>query len=156
MPHPATETASEKTAARPSHVGICVSDLKRAQDFYASALGFTVMEPASLGSAYNRLLELDDDAHLSVGFLSHGDFRLELLQITPPIGDGGRRAMNRRGLTHLSVAVDSIDAMAARITTAGGQVVEESRFRSEQGEFVFCMDPDGTRIELMQMAESSD
>jgi predicted enzyme related to lactoylglutathione lyase len=41
--------------------------------------------------------------------------------------------------------------VAARVVTAAGQVVKESRFRNERGEFVFCTDPDGTRIEPMQM-----
>jgi hypothetical protein len=34
----------------------------------------------------------------------------------------------------------------------GGTIVESTRTASPGGDFIFCLDPDGTRVELMRLA----
>ena len=63
--------------------------------------------------------------------------------------------MNQLGLTHLSIRVDDIDATAAAIESLGGSVVRSTRTALPFGDvtldFVYCTDPDGVRIELMDL-----
>jgi lactoylglutathione lyase len=63
--------------------------------------------------------------------------------------------MNQLGLTHLSLRVDDIDAVAGQIERLGGEVLPTTRTRmgdrSSPLDFVYCTDPDGVRIELMDL-----
>jgi predicted enzyme related to lactoylglutathione lyase len=65
------------------------------------------------------------------------------------------RPVNQFGLTHLSFNVDDVDASAAAIEAAGGRVLSGTATDLAFGEvtlrFLYCTDPDGTRIELMDL-----
>jgi len=72
-----------------------------------------------------------------------------------PTGDGDRRPMNRLGLTHLSLRVDDVEGVAAVIEELGGTVVSATRTTMDlpaaRLDFLYCTDPDGVRIELMDL-----
>jgi len=57
--------------------------------------------------------------------------------------------INALGLTHLGV--EDVDQVAAAIAAAGGTVHEETRTTLGSLDFVYCSDPDGTRVELMKL-----
>jgi catechol 2,3-dioxygenase-like lactoylglutathione lyase family enzyme len=139
-----------------SHFGICVSDLDRSLRFYCEALGFEKAESHVIGSEFARLMDLADVAVTSQ-FIRKGTTTIELLAFSepPPFGDKERRAINQLGLTHLSFRVTDVPATTALVAELGGTVVEESRTTIDFGgtplEFVYCTDPDGTRIELMNL-----
>ena len=141
-------------AADFSHFGICVSDLGRSLRFYCQALGFEKAESHEIGHEFAALMDLPDVAVTSQ-FIRRGPTAIELLAFADPapFGDGRRRAVNQLGLTHLSFRVDDLAATAARIVELGGAVVESSRTKIDLGgatlQFVYCTDPDGVRVELM-------
>ena len=58
------------------------------------------------------------------------------------------RTMNEPGLTHISLSVDDIDAVCARLPEYGGEVVAGPNI----GAAVFVRDPDGQLLELLPMA----
>jgi lactoylglutathione lyase len=58
--------------------------------------------------------------------------------------------MNRLGLTHLSLIVEDLAAVTARIAEFGGQVHPHTRITTPKGAMIFCSDPDGIRIELWE------
>ena len=136
-----------------SHFGICVSDLDRSLRFYCEGLGFELVESHSVGPEFGALMEVDDVA-LESRFVERDGVRIELLWFESPgvLGaPGERRSMNQLGLTHLSFRVDDVDEAAARLAALGGTVVESSRTAFPPLDFVYCTDPDGTRIELMKL-----
>jgi catechol 2,3-dioxygenase-like lactoylglutathione lyase family enzyme len=137
-----------------SHVGICVSDLERSACFYKGALGFKLEYYVEVGSPFGVLTELLD-LQCRAGFFTKDGLRIELLGYTSPdvVGEPQRRPMNQLGITHLSLIVDDIDAMAARITEFGGRVCAETKVATPKGQFMFCTDPDGVRIELWERAK---
>ena len=55
--------------------------------------------------------------------------------------------MNEPGLTHLSLSVDDVDAVCARVPEFGGEVIASSNI----GAAVFVRDPDGQLLELLPM-----
>ena len=70
--------------------------------------------------------------------------------------------MNQLGLTHLSVRVQDVDAIAERIRELGGTVFKSFRTKLEENpdgsssKFgVYCTDPDGVRIELMRLPDGA-
>jgi catechol 2,3-dioxygenase-like lactoylglutathione lyase family enzyme len=139
-----------------SHFGICVSDLERSLAFYCDALGFEKAESHAIGQEFARLMDLPDVAVTSQ-FIRKGTTAIELLGFSEPahFGDGSRRALHQLGLTHLSFQVSDLEATASKVVERGGAVVETSRTRIDLGgtplEFVYCTDPDGVRIELMNL-----
>jgi len=134
-----------------SHVGLCVSDLERSLRFYREVLGFEEdSERPALsfrGEPAATLLGLSE-LELRAVYLVRDGFCLELLGFPVPgtLGEPHPREMNRLGFTHLSFEVDDLDAVASRVTEGGGTVLDASRIPVA----LFCADPDGARIELVQ------
>jgi catechol 2,3-dioxygenase-like lactoylglutathione lyase family enzyme len=140
-----------------SHFGICVSDLELSLRFYCEALGFEPAESHTIGNDFARLMDLPEVAVTSQ-FIRRGATAIELLAFSEPapFGDRERRAVNQLGLTHLSFRVSDLAGVAAKVVELGGAVVESSRttidFGGTQLEFVYCTDPDGVRVELMDLS----
>jgi catechol 2,3-dioxygenase-like lactoylglutathione lyase family enzyme len=91
-------------------------------------------------------------------FLRRDGSIVEILHYDQPghQGSRARRPMNQLGVTHLSLLVDDVDAVAAAIREYGGTVLEHTRSKRKDAEgrdqdFLFCTDPDGLRIELMYL-----
>lgn len=146
---------------RVSHFGICVTDLARSVAFY-SALGFAEAEGFELrkgkDTPIDRLLRMEG-IHLHGRFMRRTDgVALELLQFDSPVAGHcqGRPAMNEPGLlTHLSLLVEDLEEAAEALEAAGGRCFGETRtyFEDSGVHAVFCSDPDGLRIELMQRTQ---
>jgi lactoylglutathione lyase len=139
-----------------SHFGICVSDLERSLAFYCGAFGFEKAESHEIGSEFAALMDLSEVAVTSQ-FIRRGPTAIELLAFRDPqsFGEQTRRAVNQLGLTHLSFRVDDVAAAATRVVELGGSIVESSRTTIDLGgaalEFLYCTDPDGVRVELMDL-----
>jgi lactoylglutathione lyase len=139
-----------------SHLGICVSDLERSRRFYREGLGFEEVGSHHVGREFESLMEVSE-VDVDSAMLARDGMTVELLRFTIPghTGEPVRRPMNRLGLTHLSFRVDDVDAAASAIERAGGTVIMDTRttldFAGTPLDFVYCTDPDGTRIELMRL-----
>ncbi len=133
-----------------NHVGQCVTDLDRSKRFYCELLGFTLereIHPPDESSA--KLMSLTPPMVMTASYLVRDGLVLELLHYaaegqTQPYRP---RTMNEPGLTHLSLSVDDIPAVCARIPEFGGEVLESTNI----GAAVFVRDPDGQLLELLPM-----
>jgi len=136
-----------------SHFGLCVSDVARSKRFYCDGLGFREIVAFRVGNEVGPTMEIAGDIVLDSVFVRRDGVSIELLgfQQPQPRGDGKRRAMDLLGLTHMSLLVDDVDAVAARAVEFGGSVVAATRASTPAGDFVFILDPDGTRVELMRL-----
>lgn len=134
-----------------SHIGICVSDLGRSTRFYTEALGFVLSHSVEAGAPFDTLAELPG-LKLHASFLKRDGITIELLYHEHPVavGPAERRPMNQLGLTHLAFTLDDISQVADRIVKHGGRVYPHTKVNNRAGDFMFCTDPDGTRIELWQ------
>src|SRR5689334_107065 len=121
--------AASVSALTFSHVGICVSDLERSLRFYCQGLGFELVEPYTVGTEFGRPMEVVGNIVLQSRFIARDGVKLELLRFDAPgfQGPAARRPMTQLGLTHLSVRVADVDAVAARIRELGGAVIEHTR-----------------------------
>lgn len=139
-----------------SHLGICVSDLERSVQFYCEGLGFTPVASHQVGSEFATLMEVEG-VEVRSRMVRLDGTTIELLGFVAPgtTGDGSRRPMNQLGLTHLSLRVDDVESVAATVEAFGGTVVRSTRTSLDLGgillDFVYCTDPDGVRIELMDL-----
>lgn len=141
-----------------SHRGVCVTDVERSERFYCDALGFEpYMDYGILeGPDMDKTMQLSG-VRLRMKMLKHvtGPV-IELLHFLSPEATGPRerRSTLQYGLVHFSFYVDDIEAVTARIVQAGGKVIEESRayYADNDITLIYCTDPDGVRVELMQKA----
>jgi lactoylglutathione lyase len=133
-----------------NHVGQCVTDLERSKRFYSELFGFTLereINPPDDNSA--KLLSLTPPLGMTAAYLVRDGLVLELIHF----GAGEQaqpfreRRMNEPGLTHISLSVDDIDGICARIPEFGGEVIDSSNI----GNAVFIRDPDGQLVELLPM-----
>ena len=113
------------------HVSLIVSDIRRSLSFYCETLGLSPAERP----------ELDFPG----GWLSVGEQQIHLLELAnpDPVDDRPEHAGRDR---HTAFAVDNLDELAHRL-----QAVAIPFTRSRSGRAaIFCRDPDGNGIELVQ------
>jgi lactoylglutathione lyase len=128
-------------------VGLAVTDLARSRRFYEELLGFTYeRELAPADKPTSKLLQVAEPVNLTAVYLKLDGFVLELLHFdregNPP---SRHRSMNEPGFTHLSVNVEDIGTVVARVPSYGGTVLGDT----DLGVAVLIRDPDGQLIELL-------
>jgi len=133
------------------HFGLHVTDLARSTRFYVEALGFEVTHG---GRADNvaTLLELEGAVALTQ-FIRHPSgmiIELWAFEAHDAVGDGDPSPANVRGRPHLCLIVDDMEKTAAQIVALGGSRLDASRCVLDYGPIMFCADPDGVRLELVQ------
>ena len=137
-----------------SHVGLCVRDLERSRRFYVEGLGFTDFARFELD---RPIAEVDPPCSLTSCFVEKDGLRVELLDFrSPPVFGTASTRRNQVGLTHLSFVVDDVDDAAAELVRHGGRIVEGTRSGQHDPasvQIIFLEDPDGTRVELMRLAD---
>jgi len=139
---------------RVSHVGVCVAELERSLAFYRDGLGFRERRRLEVSGEETETLLGVGGVDLVAVFLERDGVQLELLHYRSPghRGAGEPRPMNALGLTHLSLAVDDLDAVVATLERAGARVLRATRVHNPElgANAIFVTDPDGTRIELVE------
>lgn len=140
-----------------SHIGICVTDLDLAVQFYSSVFGFQQTSRTLLDDEIDALLGVKDSS-LEVCLLALGDrpaTRIELIHFKkPPPGSREERPMNTIGFTHLAIYVDNIDETCRKVSEQGGIILEGRAIVLRDGEssrrYQMVRDLFGTLIELIQ------
>jgi lactoylglutathione lyase len=124
------------------HVALKVADIGRSLDFYCNRLGFAEMM---------RLHQ--DDGSLWLVYLRITDTQfLELF----PDGKGGRAPdRDATAINHFCLECDDLDATAARLRDAGVELTVEPKLGLDGNRQCWIEDPDGNRIEFMQMSSDS-
>ena len=140
----------------PMHVGVCVRDLDRSIRFYRDGLGFEEAGRLRVeGEPTATMLGLPADMLLDAVYLERDGLRIELLHYPTPgaVGPDSARPMNQLGLTHFAVRVAVLEETIARIVELGGHVLEATRIHNAEfgSHLVYATDPDGTRLELVQV-----
>ena len=143
-----------------SHVGLCVSDLDRSLRFYTEGLGFEVADGFDIGDSLAPLAEVPAPVECRAQFITHGSLTIELLGWRQPAAEGEASTSRRQvGFTHLSVNVDDLAAVEARLVGLGARALEDTRthldLEGARVDIVFLADPDGVRIELNQFTVRS-
>jgi glyoxylase I family protein len=114
------------------HASLIVADTAQALEFYAGLLGLAV-DPARPDLGYPG------------AWLQVGSRQIHLLELPNPDPVSGRPAHGGRD-RHVALLVQGLDAVAARLEGAG---VACSHSRSGR-RALFCRDPDGNAIELIE------
>ena len=125
------------TVSSIGHVAIRVRDVERTLDFYVNKLGFAEM------------LRLERDGQLWLIYLRITDD--QYLEVFPD-GEGERAAEREAvGFNHICLAVPDIDQTVGELNAAGVELIRPKAMGADGNWQAWIEDPDGHRIELMQM-----
>jgi methylmalonyl-CoA/ethylmalonyl-CoA epimerase len=137
----------ESLLTRIDHVGIAVTDLDAAVDFYSRAFGLTKVHE-----------EVNEEQGVREAMLAVGDSG-SCIQLLAPLTPESTIAkfLDRSGpgIQQVAYAVDDVEATADALRKAGVRVLYESPKRGTAGSLVnFCHPKDcgGVLIELVQAA----
>ena len=143
-----------------SHIGISVTDLEQAVEFYSKALGFyMIMPPTTIHHDESAIGQMCDDVfgegwgNFRIAHLSTGDgIGIELFEFR----NAERRADNfeywKTGIFHLCVKDPDVEGLVKRIEEHGGrQRMKQVRYYypgDKPYRMVYCEDPFGNIIEI--------
>ena len=143
-----------------SHVGITVTDLDRAVEWYRSVLGCTLlMGPLEIDAGDTPIGRLCTDIFgdrfqkMRLAHMSTGNYiGLELFEFKQPKSE--RRADNfeywKNGFFHICVTDPNIEALSQRIAESGGKHRSQiwELFPGSGYRMTYCEDPFGNIIEI--------
>jgi lactoylglutathione lyase len=123
------------------HVALDVSNIEASLDFYVGKLGF------------EEMYRLEFAGRLGIVYLRITD--TQYLELFPAAADAPAPVHNAAGLHHLCLAVEDIDAVIDEITARGVVLTRPRKLGMDNNVQAWIADPDGNRIELMQMSPGS-
>lgn len=124
------------------HVAIKVTDLDRSLDYYVNKLGFAEMLRLHKedGTVWLVYLRITDDQYL---------------EVFPGAENDRAPGWNANGLNHVCLTVDDIDRVLAEVAAAGLTLLLPLKTAVDGNRQAWLEDPDGNRLELMEMAPDS-
>lgn len=124
------------------HVAIKVTDLDRSLDYYVNKLGFAEMMRLHKddGSVWLVYLRITDEQYL---------------EVFPGAETDRAPGWNANGLNHVCLTVDNIDQVLAEVAAAGLTLLLPLKTAVDGNRQAWLEDPDGNRLELMEMAPDS-
>jgi glyoxylase I family protein len=145
-------------------IALVVADLERATRFYCQGLGFTELQTLIIGDELAHVGGVAGAFRLHERFIKCGATIINLLYNENPAIEQTRAASRHRqlGFSHIVVRVDDLEAAIAGVLAQGGDVDETTRAHYDNPDpavgrtlIVNCYDPEGNRIELIQMPDSA-
>ena len=124
------------------HVAIKVTDLDRSLDYYVNKLGFPEMMRLEKddGSVWLVYLRITDEQYL---------------EVFPGAENDRAPGWDANGMNHMCLSVEDIDAVIKRIEAAGIALLLPLKLAVDGNRQAWIEDPDGNRIELMEMDANS-
>ena len=119
------------------HVSLIVADTSRALAFYHDLLGLS-LDPGR------------PDLGFDGAWLQLGAQQIHLLELPNPDPVSARPEHGGRD-RHVALSVTDLDALATRLSAAG----IACRFSGSGRRAMFCRDPDGNAVELVEVTKSA-
>jgi methylmalonyl-CoA/ethylmalonyl-CoA epimerase len=128
---------------RIAHLGVAVSDLQSAMDFFTGALPLEVTHTEEYGG-------------MKIAFIPIGDSSVELIQDV-----SGASAIkkfldkNGEGIHHIAYEVDDIEEAISELKAKGIKLIDEKPRQGAHGMSVAFMHPKATHGVLMELCQPS-
>jgi len=138
---------------KPHHVGISVSSVERAVDFYREHFGMELATPifAFGGEMIEEIQDLPG-AHGRIGVVCNGTMMLELFEYAAPrpASKSPNYSVGDHGISHFGVEVVDIDAMVERMRVAGVRFHSGVKTFPSGQKAAYGRDLDGNVFELLE------
>ena len=138
------------------HTGIIVNDIQKSLYFYRDILGFNVIQDYTDNSDYiNKIVGLKN-ANIHMVKLEAPDRTIiEIVKyINHPTGNSENQFYNV-GTCHIAFQINDAEKVWEKLNNHDVPVISKPILSSENiAKVFFCIDPDGVRIELVEMLEN--
>jgi methylmalonyl-CoA/ethylmalonyl-CoA epimerase len=125
------------------HIGIAVSDLESAIDFYEKVFGLKCYK-----------IEEVADQKVRTAFLMIGETKIELLQSTDPEGPIGKFIEKRgEGIHHIAFAVEGISGHLSHAESMGVKLIDSSPRKGAEGLDIAFLHPKSASGVLIELCE---
>ncbi len=135
------------------HTGIIVKDMEDSRVFYEELLGLEVIQDYTDDSKYiNDVLGLSDGNIHMIKLKTIDNYIIELLKyINHPTEDINRPFYNV-GICHIAFTIENADMIYNKLRKENIKTISKPLLSSEKtAKVFFCVDPNGIRIELVEM-----
>jgi catechol 2,3-dioxygenase-like lactoylglutathione lyase family enzyme len=144
-----TPPSNPEPHLRAHHVGLTVSDLDRAVDFYRDALGLPVENRFSVdGEAFATAVGVDG-ASADFAHLDADGARVELVEYDPEGDALDDAAVNQPGASHVGLSTADLDAFYESLPD--DVETQSAPQRTSSGtRILFLRDPEGNLVEVLE------
>jgi catechol 2,3-dioxygenase-like lactoylglutathione lyase family enzyme len=140
------------------HVGVTVTDLDRAIEFWCGGLGLRLLHRATDSDPDLAALVGEESIEIEIADLDGGDGQIiELIEYHRPTGDPVRPRSFDPGSSHIALRVDDLNAALERLAGSAARRISRHPvvLRDPGGPWdgavcCYLTDPDGIIIELIQ------
>ena len=138
------------------HTGIIVKNMEESLNFYKNILGLEVVQNYSDDSEYiNTVLGLSTAEINMIKLVTKDGLIIELLKYIKHPTDYSNTPFYNVGNCHIAFTVNDADRMFEKLQNEGIEVISKPILSSEKiAKVFFCVDPNGVRIELVEILES--
>lgn len=137
------------------HIGIVVSHMEDSLRFYRDLLGLKIVRKMKESGKYiDNMLGLKNVKVTTVKMSAeNGSSLVELLQFKSPLPQKRKaRKIDSVGPSHVAFTVDDIEGTYHRMFKAGVRFNAPPQLSPDgYAKVTFCLDPDGTGVELVQV-----
>ncbi len=147
------------------HLAVVVADMRRSTEFYTGILGFEkVFEiPDDKGNPWICYFRVGTGAGGGAKSTEYGSTRLgstpyggaQFIELFYPQKEAAPDAIARIGFSHMCFLVDDMKRTEAEILKRGGTLDRPIKLGKDGNYQCWLKDPDGNRIELMQIMPGS-
>ncbi len=128
------------------HIGIAVSNLEDAVDFYERVFGLKCYK-----------IEEVADQKVRTAFLMVGETKIELLQSTDPEGPIGKFIEKKgEGIHHIAFAVENIEDQLTHAATMGVKLIDSSPRKGAEDMAIAFLHPKSASGVLIELCEDKD
>ena len=137
------------------HTGIIVKDMKKSTHFYRDLLGLEVIQEFTDDSEYiNKITGINNGAAHFIKLKMQDGSVLELLEYPTHPTERHSLGILNVGICHVALRVKSANDTYNFLLKEGIEVLSEPVLSSEGiAKVFFCIDPDGVRVEMVEMLD---
>jgi len=138
------------------HIGVVVSDMDRALDFWSGLIGLEVTGRGRADWPHLSALNGLDGVELEWCTLALGGGVIELTSYAGrPAAQPRKSAEDEPGRAHVGLVVDDLADLAGRLGSAGAKLRSDGPVLLMAGQYagwraLYALDPDGTSVELFE------
>jgi catechol 2,3-dioxygenase-like lactoylglutathione lyase family enzyme len=132
------------------HVGLTVSDLDRAVEFYRDILDCSVIAEFEVaGEAFETAVDVEG-ASAQFAHLDGGSIRIELVAYEPAAEERPTPQLNAAGATHLGLRVEDIDSFYEELPSSV-ETLSPPQTTETGTRILFLRDPEENLIEILEL-----
>ncbi|HUX97213.1 MAG TPA: methylmalonyl-CoA epimerase [Bacteroidales bacterium] len=125
------------------HIGIAVSNLEKAINFYESTFGLECYK-----------IEEVPDQKVRTAFFMVGQTKIELLESTDPEGPVGKFIQKKgEGIHHIAFAVENIEERLSEASNSGISLIDNKPRKGAEGLDIAFLHPKSTSGVLIEICE---